>query len=152
MKRGPKPKPNVLRLLDGSRLPINDDAPEPSPGAPAAPTWLCREAAAEWKRLVPALESVGLLSAVDRGNLALLCAAWAQYRESSVALKKGGTVYAAGEFQRASPWLKIQQDAAKLYNRLAGEFGLSPGARMQLKVATRDTPLASRSREDQLLG
>lgn len=149
MKRGPKPKPNVLRVLDGSTLPINENAPEPSPGSPVPPPTLSRESADEWNRLVPALDAVGLLSTVDRGQLVIVCDAWAQYAQATRSLRELGPLVTP---QRASPWLKIQQDAAKLYNRLASEFGLSPGSRMTLKVGTRDTPLEKRSRLDEMLG
>ena len=71
---GPKPKPPALKLLEGNpgkrAIP---DAPKPPPLAPPAPEWakllpgkrdvvVRRDAATEWRRVVPVLDHLGLLS------------------------------------------------------------------------------------------
>ena len=51
-RRGPKPTPTAQLKLVGSRqLEQRRDEPQPELGAPNPPTWLCREALSEWKRV-----------------------------------------------------------------------------------------------------
>ena len=120
------------------------------------PNWLDGEGRAEWKRIVPALGSAGVLAVVDRALLAMLCQTWSDYHQATHELRKSGSVTkernGVGKvMERLSPWVKIQQDGAKTYNRLAGEFGLSSSSRASLKVGKAPTPLATKSRENRLL-
>jgi phage terminase small subunit len=73
-RRGPLPEPDKLRLLRGnpSKTPPRWQV-KARPVAPTPPTWLDREARAEWRRVTPELERLGLLSHIDRGMLTLYC-------------------------------------------------------------------------------
>ncbi|MDP9225839.1 MAG: phage terminase small subunit P27 family, partial [Actinomycetota bacterium] len=44
-----------------------------------APARLSREARAEWKRIAPELERIGLLSNLDRALLTVWCETWAHW-------------------------------------------------------------------------
>ena len=82
-KRGPAPKPDVLktkvnRSKRGSNL---ADGIKPPVDIPECPDWLCKTAQAEWMRIVPHLLSCGLLSHLDMAALALYCQSYGRYVE-----------------------------------------------------------------------
>jgi P27 family predicted phage terminase small subunit len=141
-KRGPPPKPSALKKAQGtyrkSRAPAKEI--EPTPGAPECPEQLDEIGRAEWLRIVPELERVGVLTVVDRVALEGYCANYSlarQYqaeaeREPLVEVPiqtKGGDVHyvikpnpAAGEARRH--WALVKMFAA--------EFGLTPSARTRV--------------------
>ena len=83
---GPPRKPTALRLVHGTRDKRNNKH-EPMPaGVPDAPAWLTAAAVAEWQRLRPELERIGLLTLVDQGTLAVYCQAVAELAESETML------------------------------------------------------------------
>ena len=65
--RGRKPKPTALKLLEGNpgKRPLNANEPIPPQGEVKCPSWLLPEAKKEWKRLAPAMESMGILTLAD---------------------------------------------------------------------------------------
>ena len=65
--RGRKPKPTVLKLLDGNpgKRPLNDREPTAPQGIPEPPNWLDDEARAEWFRTVKVLADMGVMSLAD---------------------------------------------------------------------------------------
>lgn len=78
--RGPQPKPNVLKLIQGNpgKRPIADlaDGINPSVEVPDAPAHLTKEARKEWKRITAELVELSLISRIDRAALSLYCQAW----------------------------------------------------------------------------
>src|SRR5258706_8892481 len=82
--------PDNVRVLRGN--PGKHPAPKRvrmAPAAPAPPTTLTREAAAEWKRIVPELNKHGLLAAVDRAVLTAYCEAWAKLQLAEKEIRRG---------------------------------------------------------------
>src|SRR4051812_21548502 len=77
-ERGPAPKPTALRVLEGNRAkrPLRRE-PKPRLGAPECPKELQGEARAEWQRIVPDLDQIGLLARADRAVLMSYCQTWA---------------------------------------------------------------------------
>ena len=77
---GRKPRPTHLKILEGNpgKRSLTKNEPKPRPVNPTQPDWLLREAKAEWRRVVPELERMGLLTTVDRAALATYCQAWAR--------------------------------------------------------------------------
>lgn len=113
MKRGRKPKPTSLKLLEGSRDDrINHAEPKFQPGSDAAPEWLTGLALDHWNELAPLLASSRVLSAGDRTNLALLCQLYQRWRTDF------------------DDW-----KAQDRYIRLSVEFGLTPSARSRIKAS-----------------
>lgn len=83
-ERGPAPVPTPILKARGSwRGAAREKAGEVQfpAGKPTCPSFLSREAKAEWKRQVGVLEEVGVLSAVDRAALAQWCEAWSEWRD-----------------------------------------------------------------------
>ena len=137
-QRGPLPQPDNVRRLRGNPG-GRKTAPRPQPvrAIPAVPGWLDREAKAEWKRITPELNRLGLLSRLDRGVLALYCDAWSKWvsaRGSIDALIVQGT-----KGDRKHPAWQIYRDAASMVASLAKELGTSPNARLRMELPEADS-------------
>ena len=109
-----RPKPTALKLIRGNpgHRPINKQESSAPPAIPAPPKFLSRAARAEWRRHAPLLKDAGVLSHLDRDCLANLCQALARITEAEAELAKGGLTYTTPSgYIRASPWLKIVEQA-----------------------------------------
>lgn len=144
MKRGTrggrKPKPTELKLLDGSRQPINENEPKPDPANPDMPAWFTAREREIWEDLVPKLEDLNLLTNLDTDTLVRYCSAEAQFEKAQKALNKEGEVVQTPFGPKKSPWVIIGRDASRLANSLAAEFGLSPAMRTRIAVKPRERP------------
>lgn len=85
-KRGPKPKPTVLKKIEGTYRPDREatNAPSPEPGIPEMPDgWGDVRwgpiAVAEFYRITPALRDLGLLTRVDRASILAYCDSWGRW-------------------------------------------------------------------------
>lgn len=138
-KRGPRPKPTNLRLIEGNpgRQPINTSEPVPS-GTPDCPEYMCDDAKTKWRDI---MESVppGMITSADSPLLEAYCEAWATHKRATELMKAtppdlfGDNLTSKG---KASAYLKIRSDAAKTMASLATRLGLSPAARSGLKLNT----------------
>lgn len=144
-KRGPKPKPLALKILAGNPggRPLQvGPVCKLTPKAPPKPDYLSDEAAAEWDRLVPELEAVGMLATVDRAALVVLCEAWADLQRIQARIRTDGDTLeepiqnssgeVIGKRLKAHPIARLQQQAYQRWVSLLRDFGLSPGARDRL--------------------
>jgi P27 family predicted phage terminase small subunit len=136
--RGRKPKPTILKVLDGNpgRRPLNDREPESAPGTPVRPDWLDAEAQAEWDRVTGELTDMGLLTLADRAALAAYCTAWSRWVEAEAMVKKFGMIVKSPErgFPMKSPYLSIADQALETMRKLMIEFGLTPSSRSRIRV------------------
>lgn len=133
---GPVPKPTVLKLLEGNpgKRRLNLDEPRPSMDGIECPTWLDRAAKKEWRRLVPELERLGLLTMVDLADLAGYCQAWAEVRALTIYLRKHGrTVETATGYPVGRPEIKSLENAWGRVKGFAAEFGFSPSSRSRVR-------------------
>ena len=149
--RGRKPTPTALKVLQGNpgKRPLNRREPKPPPTAPGCPTWLSIEAKAEWRRVVPVLDQLGMLTKVDRAALATYCEEWATFvyaqrlvHEHGITIKvhestslDGQTLYFR---PTKNPALQVARDAADKVRQFASEFGLTPSARTRLEIPEAD--------------
>lgn len=137
---GPPPKPARLRVLSGnpSKRPLH---PEPEPELATGlspPAFLTTEGLTEWDRLVPELESLKLLAAIDAGMIAGLCQSWSTFVRCSEILN-GDDAPDVGSMD----WRRLHataNESHRHYLRLGSEFGLSPSARGRLSVEPEDSP------------
>ena len=92
-KRGPKKEPTVLKLIKGNpgKRPINKREPKPEPGLPKCPAHLNDLAKLEWRRVAKELDSVGLLTKLDRAVLAAYCKAWGRWVDPEEKLTELGS-------------------------------------------------------------
>lgn len=118
LKMANRPTPTVLKKLAGNpgKRPMNKAEPLPLKGAPTCPAWLQGDALLEWKRIVPELDRLGVLTSVDGAVIEAHCVT---YGEIVATVKAGKPLKAA------------------LLGQLRGyaaELGLSPAARAKLIV------------------
>lgn len=147
----PAKKPAALLLLNG-RKEGQDSAGRPVAKAPLfkrlapiPPTWLSREAKAEWKRVVPGLTRLDLVKPEDRATLAAYCEVWSRWvaatrdvaanglvvRNTSV--KKDGT---ESTWFTKNPAVAIAEQAETRLRQYANDFGLTPAG--ERNVSKRD--------------
>lgn len=136
-RRGPAPKPTVLKILSGNpgKRPINQDEPKPKPIAPKCPSWLDKEAKREWKRVAPELERLGLLTIVDGAALAAYCQAYVRWKQAEEIIKREGmTVTTETGYIMPHPAVKIAEKAQQLIKAFCAEFGLTPSSRSRMSL------------------
>lgn len=131
--RGRKPTPTHLKALNGNpgKRPLNKNEPKYPPRAPACPTWLPREAKAEWRRVVPELDRQGMLAKVDRAALTAYCQQWATMVRAEQDIQKRGIVLEDG---KRNPSVLTAKDSATQVRMFASEFGLTPSSRARLEA------------------
>lgn len=102
---------------------------------PVCPRWLEKEARAEWKRMTQWLARKGLISQADRGALALYCEAWGEFvRLRGLVRAQGDTVHGSTGSVVLNPLVRLKEDAAQRFIRLASQFGCTPAARARLQT------------------
>lgn len=108
--------------------------------APDLPAGLCEEAQAEWQRIVPELEAIGLLATVDRSILMRYCQAWADWLSLNENLAATGMLVRGRRdaLVRNPLWL-LRHDAEAVLSDLGKQLGLTPAARLRQGV-THDLP------------
>ena len=153
---------NVHRMHgNASKKPIGElvDGVQPIVEIPGCPAHLLTAAKAEWKRIAPLLQELGLIAKIDRAALALYCQAyaWWVWHESClrddiarVAAKRkefeslpdnAGKEWTGGDgFTIATPngsftynahWVG-KNKAAEQVDKFLQSFGLSPSARARV--------------------
>jgi P27 family predicted phage terminase small subunit len=140
-ERGPLPIPHARR-----RNPRRTTGKVVMVAQPRMPRSLPPEAKAEWRRVVPELEEIGVLATVDRAVLVRYCTAWADWVELQDLLSKSGKLIRGqkGNLVR-NPLLLIRSDVETTLSDLGRQLGLSPGARLRADIRherprTNETP------------
>lgn len=140
----PARQPTKLLLLNG-RGDGQDSAGRPVPvpppfkrSTPRPPTWLTREAKAEWKRVVHELVRLDLVKAEDRATLAAYCECWSRFVAANQMLRKEGLTVVNPDSGRMSkhPAVAIAEAAATQLRHYANDFGLTPAG--ERNVSRRD--------------
>jgi P27 family predicted phage terminase small subunit len=135
--RGPAPKPTKLKVLHGNpgHRKLNKSEPQPRASAPSCPTWLSTEAKAEWRRIVPELEQLGLLTIIDRMALAALCQAWSEFHEATKILQEEGRTFTTDKgYVVQHPAVAMQRSAWSGVKTFCSLFGLDPSSRSRLQL------------------
>jgi P27 family predicted phage terminase small subunit len=102
---------------------------------PTRPEWLLVEAKREWSRIVPELQSLGLLTVVDRAALASYCQWWARWVEAEKALVVWGlTFMTPNGYIQQRPEVAIAEKASDKCRAFLIEFGLTPASRSRVKL------------------
>ena len=141
--RGRKPKPTKLKLLEGNpgkRL-INGREPQPPGSRPTCPAHLSPTAKAEWKRLATDLNTIGLLTRVDRAALAAYCQAYGRWVEAEKKLAETPVLLKTpAGYVQVSPWMTIANKQLELMAKFMAELGMTPSARSRLAVNVPNNP------------
>ena len=134
--RGPAPRPTALRILDGnpSKEPINLAEPKPRVTRMRCPSWLMPEAKKEWRRIVPELRRLKLLTMVDRSGLMGYCQSFARWKQAEEVLTTEGLIFKSETtgYVQQRPEVSISQKQLALMRAFLHEFGLTPSARTRL--------------------
>ena len=135
-RRGPAPTPTRILELRGSwRAGKRGNEPHPAVEAPTCPSWLDREATAEWRRVIPPLVRLGVIAKIDRACLAAYCLAWSRLVRAARQMETEGLTYVADTGQvKKHPLAAIAHEAATEVRAFAGEFGLSPSGRARIHI------------------
>src|SRR5262245_6267996 len=130
--------PIPLKVLKGRR-PGKDSggrtiktAPKFKRVAPEPPSWLSREAKAEWRRVAPELTRLDLVKAEDRAALATYCETWSQFVEATRYVHEHGLTFEARQGTIARPEVAIARTAGRELRAWCKEFGLTPAAENSL--------------------
>lgn len=141
-RKGRPPKPTHLKIIEGNpgkrRLAPTVKAP---PSRPTCPDYLAPYAKTVWRRLVPLLDAMGILTRVDRDTMAAYCASVARFKEASEVLNKTGVLVQGQRKGQAvkNPAIQIQRDAIRDIATFSSMFGLSPADRHRLGDPTSHT-------------
>jgi len=137
-RRGPAPTPTNIVHLRGNpgKRALPKEEPQPRRSRPSCPRWLKGEARKEWKRIVPELDSLGLLTVVDRAALVTYCQAWARWVDAEANVEQYGSVLKAekSDYIQISPYVTISKQSALLVKAFCQEFGLTPASRTRIAV------------------
>jgi P27 family predicted phage terminase small subunit len=147
---GKKPTPTKLKMLHGNpgRRAIHKNEARLTRGLPRAPRWLDRLAKREWRRIVPELDAVGLLSRVDGFVLEAYCTCYGRWVAAEQTITRIGTVYQpsnkkGSKYLQQVPHVSIAQKYLAEARAFAEQLGLSPSARSRI-----DCPSSASSGED----
>lgn len=135
--RGPAPKPTAIRMLEGnrSRRPLNDSEPRPDVRAPRCPKHLDADAKREWKRLVPILVRMKVLTEADSHCLANLCQAASTLARAQTKLNETGLLLKTPSgYVQQNPLIGIINSNVDIINKLSRELGLTPASRSRLQT------------------
>ena len=151
-KRGPRPKPTILKALAGNpgkrKLNEKEPAPPAAVGVSAMPPeWLLPLGKDKWAELSALLEKQGVLTTADLDALAMYCQTYAHWRACESWVAENGRVATLrnekGEIKYMSPTphASLALRYAADLRRLAQEFGLTPSSRSGV---TTDKPKESK--------
>ena len=136
--RGRKPKPTLLKVLEGNpgRRPLNDREPAAPDGVPECPEWLDDVAKAEWFRVSKVLFDMHLLSVADQAALTAYCVEYSRWVFAEAQVKQFGMIVKSPEkgFPMKSPYLTVANQAREAMLKLAVEFGFTPSSRSRIRV------------------
>ncbi|AUS34613.1 phage terminase small subunit P27 family [Rhodococcus qingshengii] len=140
-KRGPKSRPNHLKIAEGVREdrvnrdePIPAETPEVRSGILEPPIDLSENAREVWDRLVPDLVAQKVMTAWDIDQFAMFCVSVATYWDALDAMGSSMVTEGASGSPIKSPYWQIMRDAEAAASRIGARFGLSPSDRASLKV------------------
>jgi P27 family predicted phage terminase small subunit len=141
--RGPIPKPSVIERAEGNpgKRPVNAREPQPRPVAPKCPEHLDEHAKQEWKRMVPILRRMRVLTEADSMALANLCQTWSTLVKAQEKLTEMGILYKSPSgYVMQSPLLAIVNQCVETITKLSREFGLTPAARSRIIAQSEPEP------------
>lgn len=137
--RGPKGKPTNLKVLEGNRgkRASNDSEPKPNPLMDLKPpVFLDKFGKAEWKRIVPVLASLGLLTEIDRAALAGYCNAYGTWENANRQMRgKSMVIFTEKGYPVQNPLLNVINKQSDMMKAYLVEFGMTPAARSRVSAA-----------------
>ena len=146
---GPLPKPKKLKVLEGGKGQHKDNRRiiKYPVAAPNCPGFMSAYAKKEWRRVVPLLESAGILSEVDQAALVVYCEAVAEFRLATLDLQDTDRVITyTNDNKGLHPLVKLQEQAGRTIKAFCAEFGFTPGARGRIEIPRGSVAKESKNR------
>src|SRR5580704_4257123 len=135
-------KPSKLKALHGNpgKRKSNPREPRPKPGMPEMPAGLALEAKAEFNRLAPILDKMGVLTKADGAALTAYCKLHALNLRAEAAIRKYGIVFAKVDdvgvsVLKKNPAVSIFESTSRLIRSFLQEFGLTPASRSKVAAS-----------------
>ncbi len=148
MARGPKKTSTKILTIRGSWR--AKDRPTEQTGSykrPEMPKYLTGDARTEWLRVLPILESMGVLAEGDGIMLGLYCDAYADFKEARNTLKKEGKIHSSPNgYMYQHPAVAMKDRAWEKIKKVCVEFGLSPSSRTGLAALPKSRDTKGKSR------
>ena len=156
--RGPAPKPQTIRVLEGGIGKGGRDSghkrkrvvPQFAPLTDHPPDWLPREAKAEWRRLMAEFGRIpNHVQRPDRATLIGWCQEWARYVAASRDVNERGAVILVVEMEakdgrivyvreNRNPNVQIARDCLQQLIAISARYGLTPGDRARFDIKGED--------------
>lgn len=137
-RTGRPPKPHHLKVIEGNPGKRRLTEPvKPPPSRPRCPGWLSPYAKTAWRRLVPILDAMGVLTSADTETMAGLCEAVSRFRKATETIAKSDVLVKGQKGEAVkNPAIQIQRDATRDIATFSAMFGLSPSDRVRLLGAS----------------
>jgi P27 family predicted phage terminase small subunit len=141
--KGRKKLPTNVKVLRGTFRPARSNALEPRPEIriPPCPEVIRRdkEARREWCRMSRELESLGLVTLLDRAALSAYCALWSTWVDAEAKVREKGAVVRrpSDGHPLLNPYLRVASKALEQMKSLLTEFGLTPSSRTRVAASPR---------------
>lgn len=141
-KRGPKPKPSRLRILEGNpgNKPLNAREPQPLAGSPRCPAKYTGEQRKLWLTIAKQLVACGIMTRIDGQAFELLIDSYVEYLEATAKVSQTGPIWLEKgdskipKFAYSPYWVQANRAGKRLHLMLR-EFGMTPSARSAIKSA-----------------
>ena len=125
----------MIEIAEGrpGHRPMNRREPKPGTTTPRCPDHLDERARKEWRRLVPVLRRMRVLTEADGMALANLCQTYSTMVKAQEKLTELGILYKAPSgYVMQSPLLGVVNQCIETITKLSREFGLTPAARSRI--------------------
>lgn len=138
-RRGPLPTPTPILKARGSWLAKKrKNEPTPKSGRPHCPSHLSPDARKIWRRVVPLLEGMRVLTKADGAALERYCFLLSHWRKEADRLEKHGSVYPVRRdgvvLFKLLPTVKVFDMLTTQLGRMEQAFGLNPASRARLAM------------------
>ncbi len=135
-RRGPAPTPTKVKRLRGETRPsrLNDHEPMPSAALPKMPADMDPDAKAVWRRVLRDMGHTGVIRSADADVLRCYCEAVSRYAAAARLYAQTGPLTRRDGNLVKNPLHQVTRDNADEVRQFARELGLSPSARVGLRI------------------
>ncbi|WP_343728512.1 phage terminase small subunit P27 family [Duganella sp.] len=124
----------------------------PPAQAPACPDFLTADAKTEWRRIINDLVVLGVVTKIDRAELAVYCQAWSDWkmaRKKIAEMRDTGFVETTPSgYKQMSAWMQVANRAEDRMRTAGSSFGLNPAARGRLEIRSPQGELFPNEQKD----
>lgn len=137
--RGRKPKPDALKVIQGTARKdrTNADSPKPDLSIPVPGDHLSPEALMEWGRVSRELHSLGLLTEIDRPALEAYCQAYGRWVDVSRLMQQSDfdwIIETSKGTKIQNPLIGISNTCVEIMRKFLTEFGMTPSSRTRISA------------------